>query len=129
MILCAEYLEVGNRIHSKMILKKVLFTFFLVLRNPVLQSLSVYSNAKKIFACKSNQPSNVMPCLDGIRAIASLSIIACHFEIYATDSAMNSTNLTNNIFFIFSANRFSVDTFFVLSSFLVTIKILTEYSR
>lgn len=72
-----------------------------------------------------------MPCLDGIRAIAALWIVADHFEYFAfklIDNPHDRLDSVDLLLRIFVAGRFSVDTFFVLSSMLAAIKMLHELS-
>ena len=104
---------------------------FLETKNPVLRAFSVYSNAGNLFACKLDLPSNIMPCIDGIRAIAALWIVAAHFDYFASRTVANLRHhvpTANRLNQIFTTGRFSVDTFFVLSSMLAANKMLHELS-
>ncbi|XP_055308474.1 nose resistant to fluoxetine protein 6-like [Sitodiplosis mosellana] len=101
-------------------------------KNPVLLAFSAYTNGKNLFACKANQSPNVMPCLDGIRAIAALCIVSIHFEVLINPIIGNTEHdapVADKIGEIFINGRFSVDTFFVLSAFLAANKMLNEHSK
>ena len=98
----------------------------------MLMAFSAYTNIKTLFACKSNQSRNVMSCVDGLRAIAALWIVATHFNAFAMVLNGNSGPLTPviNFFLVnFTYGQFSVDTFFVLSSTLAAYKMLNELSK
>lgn len=101
-------------------------------KNPVLMAFSAYTNVKTLFACKSNQSPNVMSCLDGMRAIAALWIVATHFNTFATILIGNPgpySPLASFIFETFAYGQFNVDTFFVLSSTLAACKMLNELAK
>ncbi|XP_055297735.1 nose resistant to fluoxetine protein 6-like isoform X2 [Sitodiplosis mosellana] len=94
--------------------------------------LEAYTNGKNLLECKSNQLPNVMPCLDGIRAIAAFWILSTHFNLYTTSIIENGEHdacVADKMRDIFSSGRFSVDTFFVLSALLAANKMLNEHSK
>lgn len=94
-------------------------------------AFSAFTNGKILFACKSNQSVNVMSCMDGMRAIAALWIVSGHFALF-TMPAIGNTNhgvIADRLSEFFFYCRFSVDTFFVLSSTLAANKMLNERSK
>ena len=68
-----------------------------------------------------------MPCLDGIRVIAALSIVAHHYAWFA--NASNQDPMAQQINGILNAFRFSLDTFFVMAALLATNKMFHELSK
>ena len=94
-------------------------------------AFSAYKNGKNLFACKSNQSPDFMPCLDGIRVIATLWIIAHNFATFLYPLLINPSNqdpMVDLINGIFNAGRFSLDTFFVMGALVATNKMLLELS-
>ncbi|XP_055326387.1 nose resistant to fluoxetine protein 6-like [Sitodiplosis mosellana] len=101
-------------------------------KNPLLLAFSAYTNGKNLFACKSNQSPNVMPFLDGIRAIAALLVVSAHFDWFGLEAVVNTgpyASVAAQLKRIFVSGRFSVDTFFVLSALLAANKMLNEHSK
>lgn len=97
----------------------------------MLLAFSAFTNGKNLFAFVSNRSSNLMSCLDGIRVIATLSIIAHHLATFSRPLVLNRRNrdpMVQHMNGIFNAGRFSIDTFFVMGALLATSKMFSELS-
>ncbi|XP_055300689.1 nose resistant to fluoxetine protein 6-like isoform X2 [Sitodiplosis mosellana] len=108
----------------------IIFTIRKV-KNPLLLAFSAYSNGRNLFACKSDQSPSIMSCLDGIRAIAALWIVAVHFNSFSSKVMANRNNhvtVGDRLEKFFLAGRFGVDTFFVLSAMLAANKMFQVLS-
>lgn len=73
-----------------------------------------------------------MPCLDGMRAIATLWVVATHFTIFSPPSFINELDNAPGLRHLagfFYAGCFGVDTFFVLSAMLAANKMFHEISK
>lgn len=96
------------------------------------EPFSLYTNVKKVF--NTEQPPSSIGCLNGIRTISMFWVILAHIFIIASMAVSNKKYLLTNFVRRFSSQAvmngfFSVDTFFVLSGFLVMYLSLRELGR
>ena len=96
------------------------------------QPFSLYNNVQKVF--DTYQPPTAIRCLNGIRTMSMFWVILCHAYLFALPSFTNVNAVLTEVGPRFSfqpvANGyFSVDSFFVLSGFLVMYLSLRELSR
>lgn len=118
--------------HIKITLSNLDDSLCLEPKSALLLLCSAYTNGRNLLACESSEPPNAMPCLDGIRAISALLVIAHHFGGNLLRIAGNSQYISpydGRFRSIFNGGSLCVDTFFVLSAFLATNKMLNEYSK
>lgn len=73
-----------------------------------------------------------MPCLDGLRSIAALSVLANHLRFYDDRIIINREYQppgADILQHLFTLGRINVDTFFVLGATLAALKMLQDLSK
>ncbi|XP_071492150.1 nose resistant to fluoxetine protein 6-like [Diadema antillarum] len=96
-----------------------------------MMSFSAVTNGRKLLSAK--KAAGNMAVLNGLRVISMFWIIlghTCQFNIPYIDNDAQAIELTSNFGFLGVANAsFSVDTFFVMSGFLVTFFTLRQIAK
>lgn len=99
--------------------------------NRLLSSFSVYTNSKIIMTMKPLAPKEML-FLHGIRSLAIIWIVIGHtfnVDVWLTPSINHSTILEsfqNYFTMILFSSYFGVNTFFMLSSLLLTLSVFRE---
>src|SRR5262245_12740175 len=61
-----------------------------------------------------------VPALDGVRGLAILVVMCCHFVWVVSEYAPPPDKISRLVVEVFKTGRYGVDLFFVLSGFLIT---------
>jgi peptidoglycan/LPS O-acetylase OafA/YrhL len=102
-----------------------------VQQNEFIVSFSFYTNGKNYFCLEQKKSTEVITCLNGIRALSILAIIFLHSFFYRIvtpfldEKYCNEWLKTNFAATVLTLNIF-VDTFFVMSGLLMTKSMLKE---
>lgn len=96
------------------------------------EPFSLYTNIETVF--NTEQPPSAIKCLNGIRSISMFWVILGHGFLFSLSVVKNPLTLLGSVASRFSTQPivnayFAVDTFFVLSGFLVMYLSLRELSR
>ena len=96
------------------------------------QPFSLYNNVQKVF--DTYQPHTAIRCLNGIRTLSMFWVILGHSYLFVLPSLTNTMSVVTEVAPRFSSQPvsngyYSVDSFFVLSGFLVMYLSLRELAR
>lgn len=94
---------------------------------------SIYTNALTLFKTNSGSSTNVVECIDGIKVLSTLAIIGFHSSYHmklfplVSSQQISEWEVSFTSFLTFGCHYF-VESFFVISGFLIARSITREFS-
>lgn len=100
----------------------------------VLRSFSIYTNGSKLFSINRSKSTDVIDCLHGIRVLSILWIVLGHTYMLILQSPVSNQaymlKWVRNLFtIIVMLGPLSVDSFFLLSGFLLAVSFLKKLEK